>query len=99
MSDDPILAALTRLEAGQSEMSGLLARLETSVSRVESEQTRLRTDMNNKLEQVLDAVTVQRGDLHNAKAFLFEDAIVTGRRMMSIEDRLARLERKLPDAS
>jgi hypothetical protein len=35
-------------------------------------------------------------DLRKTKAFLLEDAIVLGRRVASIEDRLDKLERKRP---
>jgi hypothetical protein len=33
-------------------------------------------------------------DLRNTKSFLLEDAIVLGRRISSVEDRLDRLERR-----
>jgi hypothetical protein len=38
-----------------------------------------------------------RAGFQNTKSFLLEDAIVLGRRSLSIEERLARLERKLPN--
>jgi hypothetical protein len=55
VSGDPILAALARLEAGQIEISGRLAR-------VESAQTRLREQVNNKLDDILDKMAAMRAD-------------------------------------
>ena len=49
--------------------------------------------MNDQFERVLDAVTTLQADFLNTKAFLIEDALVTSRRVMSIEDRLTALER------
>jgi hypothetical protein len=53
--------------------------------------------MNNGFERLLDQMSTLRGDFQNTKSFLLEDAIVLGRRSLTIEERLARLERKLPD--
>ena len=83
MSDDPIQAALSRLEAGQAKL--------------EAEQERLRELANVKLERILDEIGTLRTDFQNTKGFLLEDAIVLGRRTLTIEERLSRLERKLPD--
>lgn len=52
--------------------------------------------LNNTTEKLLDQMTALRHDFQNTKGFLLEDAIVTGRRMMSLEDRMTALERRLP---
>jgi len=53
--------------------------------------------MNNGFERLLDHMSTLRADFQNTKSFLLEDAIVLGRRSLTIEERLATLERKLPD--
>jgi hypothetical protein len=54
MSDDPVLAAL--------------ARLETSMARVEAEQTRLREQNNAKLDDILDKIAAIRADADTTRA-------------------------------
>jgi len=54
MSDDPVLAAL--------------ARLETSMARVEAEQTRLREQNNTKLDDILDKIAAIRADADTPRA-------------------------------
>jgi len=54
MSDDPVLAAL--------------ARLETSMARVEAEQTRLREQNNTKLDDILDKIAAIRADADTTRA-------------------------------
>jgi hypothetical protein len=56
----------------------------------------LMTRMNDQFERVIDTMGSLSTDLRNTKAFLLEDAIVLGRRVASIEDRLDKLERKRP---
>jgi hypothetical protein len=53
--------------------------------------------MNNGFERLLDQMSTLRADFQNTKSFLLEDAIVLGRRSLTIKERLATLERKLPD--
>ena len=53
--------------------------------------------MNNGFERLLDQMSTLRADFQNTKSFLLEDTIVLGRRSLTIEERLATLERKLPD--
>jgi hypothetical protein len=54
MSDDPVLAAL--------------ARLETSTARVEAEQIRLREQINTKLDDILDKIAAIRADADTTRA-------------------------------
>jgi len=54
MSDEPVLAAL--------------ARLETSMARVEAEQTRLREQNNTKLDDILDKIAAIRADADTTRA-------------------------------
>lgn len=49
--------------------------------------------INDQFERVLERITTMGADLRNTKSFLLEDAIVLGRRVTSIEERLDRLER------
>ena len=51
--------------------------------------------INDKFERTLGQLTALRADFQNTKGFLLEDSIVTGRRMMSVEDRLTAIEKKL----
>jgi hypothetical protein len=92
--DNPILAALARLEAEQSRTSQIV---NTRLERMEAEQTRVRELVNTKLERILDEISTLRTDFQNTKGFLLDDAVVLGRRTLLVEDRLTRLERKLPD--
>jgi hypothetical protein len=52
--------------------------------------------MNDGFERVLNEIGTLKTDFQNTKGFLLEDAIVMGRRTLSIEDRLTQLERKQP---
>jgi hypothetical protein len=82
MSDDPILAALARLEAGQTEMSSRLAR-------VQSEQTRLRGELNNKLDDILDKMAAIRMDTDTARGnvlYALQDSLTLGQRITKLEE-------------
>jgi hypothetical protein len=54
----------------------------------------LMTRMNDQFERVVDTMGSLNADLRNTKAFLIEDAIVLGRRVSSIENRLDRMEKR-----
>jgi hypothetical protein len=54
----------------------------------------LMTRMNDQFERVLDRLSDNTHDLQNTKGFLLEDAIILGRRMHAVEQRLDDLERK-----
>jgi len=56
MSDDPIISALARLEAGQATMSDRLARLEQG-------QTQLRGDLMERMDRLQDAITDIHADI------------------------------------
>lgn len=51
--------------------------------------------INDKFEQMLDEMGTLRTDFQNTKGFLLEDAIVMGRRSLSIEQRLTKLEEEM----
>ena len=79
MSDDPILAALARLEAGQA--------------RIEAEQTRLRGQLNDKMDNILDQMTAMRADLDTARGqvlYGLQDSLTLGQRVSKIENELRR---------
>jgi type II secretory pathway predicted ATPase ExeA len=50
--------------------------------------------INNQFERVLDQMATLQTDFQNTKGFLLEDAIVLGRRALTIERRLTDLEKK-----
>jgi len=56
----------------------------------------LMTRMNDQFERVLDRLSANANDLQNTKGFLLEDAIILGRRMLAVEQRLDDLEKKQP---
>jgi hypothetical protein len=58
--------------------------------------TEMMARMNDGFERVLNEINTLKADFQNTKGFLLEDAIIMGRRSLSIEDRLAQLERKQP---
>lgn len=72
------------------ETRGAFATLET---RMNARFDALMIRMNDQFERVIDTMGSLNTDLRNTKAFLIEDAIVMGRRISSLEDRLDRLER------
>ena len=53
------------------------------------------TQINDKFERTIDQITALRADFQNTRGFLLEDSIIAGRRMMSVEDRLAAIEKRL----
>lgn len=85
MSDDRILAVLAtlaRLEAGQSEVSDRLARLE-------AEQTRLREQVNNKLDDILDKMAAMRTDTDTTRGhvlYALQDGLTLSQRITKIEE-------------
>jgi hypothetical protein len=79
MSDDPILAALARLEE----------RLTASLGAVEG---RLMERLNNGEERILNRLTAIERDFHNTKGFLIGDALVSGSRWLDLEARVTKLE-------
>ena len=64
MSDDPILAALARLEAGQGK---LREELKSGLLSVEAIQSRLRVDLMARMDRLQDALTATKG--HATMAF------------------------------
>jgi hypothetical protein len=56
-------------------------------------EARLMARMNNQHERLINVVTALQNDFANTKGFLIGDALVMGRRMRSMEDRLDDLER------
>ena len=72
MSDDPILAALTRLEAGQT---ALRADMDT----MRDGQTRLRVDLMARMDRLENGLTAIRDDIvvNMARSNLAHDATVS----------------------
>lgn len=60
---------------------------------LEGMEQRLMARMNGQHERLIEAVSGLRSDFQATKGFLLEDAIVAGRRLLTIEERLNRLER------
>ena len=50
--------------------------------------------LNDTSERLINQMSALRHDFQNTKGFLLEDAIVAGRRLMDLEERVARLEKK-----
>ena len=57
-------------------------------------EARLVARMNDQHERLIDAMTSLRSDFDNTKGFLIGDALVLGRRLRGIEDRLDDLEKR-----
>ena len=84
--DDPILAALTRLEAG-------ITGLDTRLAGVEAEQTRLREQVNDKLDDILDKLAAVRADTDTTRGFVLyamQDSLTLSQRISKIEDEMRR---------
>lgn len=93
MSEDPIIAALARLEAGQADMSERLSRLETTVGQVEAEQSRLRQQLNDKLDNILDKMTALRTDADTTRAHVLyglQENLTLSQRISKLEDEMRR---------
>lgn len=81
MSDhpDPILAALGRLE--------------TNVAAMQTEQTRLREQLNNKLDTILDQMSAMRADTDTTRAHVLyglQENLTLSQRITKIEEELRR---------
>ncbi|MEA2791161.1 MAG: hypothetical protein QOG73_3567 [Acetobacteraceae bacterium] len=84
MSDDPVRGALARLEAN-------VARLEASVARVETEQTRMREQFGNKLDDILGKVRVVRDDTDTTRAHVLYGL----QENLSLSQRVTKLENEI----
>jgi hypothetical protein len=83
MSDDPILAALARLEA----------KVDAGIARVEAEQTRMREQFGNKLDDILDKLRAVREDTENTQAHVLyglQRNLTLGQRITRLEDQMRR---------
>jgi hypothetical protein len=83
MSDDPILAALARLEA----------KVDAGIARVETEQTRMREQFGNKLDDILDKLRAVREDTENTQAHVLyglQRNLTLGQRITRLEDQMRR---------
>jgi BMFP domain-containing protein YqiC len=90
VSDDPVLAALARLEAN---VARLETRLEASIARVETEQTRMREQFGNKLDDILDKLRVVREDTDTARAHVLyglHENMTLSQRITKLEDEIRR---------
>lgn len=81
MSDhpDPILAALGRLE--------------TNVAAMQTEQTRLREQLNNKLDDILDKLSTNRADTDAVRGhmlYALQENLTLSQRISKIEEELRR---------
>ena len=79
MSDDPLLAALTRLEAND-------ARLEASISR-------MREQFGSKLDDVLDKLRAVREDTDTTRAHVLyglQENLTLSQRITKLEDEIRR---------
>jgi hypothetical protein len=86
VSDDPILAALARLETST-------ARLETSTARLEAEQTRLREQLNTKLDDILDKIAAIRADADTTRAHVLyglQENLTLSQRNSKLEEEMRR---------
>jgi hypothetical protein len=90
MSDDPVLAALTRLEA---KLDAGIARVEAEQSRMREEQTRMREQFGNKLDDILDKLRAVREDTDNTQAHVLyglQQTLTLGQRITKLEDQMRR---------
>jgi hypothetical protein len=77
MSDDPILSALTRLEAGQA--------------RLEAEQERLREQANTRLDDILDKISAIRQDTDTVRGHVLyglQENLTLSQRVTKIEEEM-----------
>jgi cell division protein FtsB len=63
MSDDPILAALSRLEAGQTHMVADVTQVRADLTHMAAELTRVRAEAADFRDQVLNRLTAIREDI------------------------------------
>ena len=59
----------------------------------------MRKEFNDAQERVLNRLAALEQDFQNTKGFLIGDALVTGRRWLDLDERVARLERDQKGAS
>ena len=53
----------------------------------------MRREINNGQERLLNRLASLKQDFQNTEGFLINDAIVSGRRWLDLDERVARLER------
>ncbi len=76
MSDSPVLAALARLEAGQTRLEAGYTRVEADVSGLKAEQTRLRSDFLAELGKTRADIMERVDRLENAVTLIRDDIAV-----------------------
>ncbi len=77
MSDDPILSALARLEAGQAKL--------------DTEQERLREQLNTKLDDILDMVSAIQQDTDTVRGHVLyglKENLTLSRRLTRIAEQM-----------
>jgi hypothetical protein len=97
MSDDPILAALARLEAGQGK---LREELESGLLSVEAIQSRLRVDLMARMDRLQDALTATKG--HATMAFTVahgqsQNVETLNQLFFELQKRISDIEERLQD--
>jgi uncharacterized coiled-coil protein SlyX len=97
LSEDPILAALARVEATVVRLEGTVVRLEGTVVRLEGSVVRLETDLmtrvNTKLDDILDKLRAVREDTDNTQAHVLyglQQNLTLGQRITKLEDQMRR---------
>ena len=86
MSDDPILAALTRIEEE-------LSRHGTELSRQSAEQDRLREQINGKLDTILDQMSALRQDTDTVRGHVIyglQENLTLSQRITKLEEEMRR---------
>ena len=76
MSDSPVLAALARLEAGQTRLEAGYTRLEADVTGLKADQTRLRSDFLAELGKTRADIMERVDRLGNAVTLIRDDIAV-----------------------
>nr|WP_294556683.1 hypothetical protein [uncultured Rhodopila sp.] len=76
MSDSPVLAALARLEAGQTRLEAGQTRLEADITSLKGEQARLRSDFLAELGKTRADIMERVDRLENAVTLIRDDIAV-----------------------
>lgn len=91
MSDDPVLAALARLEAGQVDITERVIQFGSRLSAIESEQARLREQLNDKMDDMLDKMSSVRADTDTTRGHVLyglQENLTLSQRITKIEDEM-----------
>jgi hypothetical protein len=88
-----VVVVLGRVENGHAKLEASVERLETGQAKMEAEQERLRTQLNTKLDDILDRLKAVREDTDNTRAHVYyglQENLTLSQRITKLEEEIRR---------